>query len=49
MLQDIAPGPLPSSPSGFLSSGGYVFFTANDATHGFELWAVPGEALTEHP
>ncbi len=49
MLQDIAPGPLPSSPSGFRISGRNVYFSATDAVHGFELWAVPREALGANP
>lgn len=49
MVQDIAPGALPSNPSGFFLSGHEVYFTANDATHGFEIWSMPQEALTQSP
>jgi hypothetical protein len=41
MIQDIAPGPLSSSPTAFTAAGPNVYFAANDNTTGFELWAVP--------
>lgn len=45
MLQDIAPGDLPSSPAEFTASGLNVYFLANDGTTGVELWALPRTAL----
>ena len=45
MIQDIAPGALPSSPAEFTASGPNVYFVANDGTTGFELWALPRTAL----
>jgi ELWxxDGT repeat protein len=45
MVQDIAPGPLSSSPTGFTAAGPNVYFAANDNTTGFELWAVPKNAV----
>jgi uncharacterized repeat protein (TIGR01451 family) len=45
LLQDIAPGPEPSSPRSFAVTDSYVFFTANDNTTGFEPWAIPRAAL----
>jgi ELWxxDGT repeat protein len=51
MLADIAAGVGDSSPAGFTRSGDLVFFQANDAVNGLELWAVPlgafGGALAE--
>ncbi|WAM30050.1 hypothetical protein [Myxococcus sp. NMCA1] len=40
-LRDIAPGPLSSSPRGFVQSGWDIFFTADDGSHGRELYALP--------
>ncbi len=45
MIQDIAPGPLSSSPTGFTAAGTDVYFAADDNTTGFELWAVPQDAV----
>jgi uncharacterized repeat protein (TIGR01451 family) len=45
LLQDIAPGPAPSSPHSLAVTDSLVFFTANDNTTGFEPWAVPRAAL----
>ena len=45
MIQDIAPGILPSSPVEFTASGPNIYFVANDGTSGFELWALPRAAL----
>ncbi|WPB74827.1 hypothetical protein KYC5002_38260 [Archangium violaceum] len=41
MLQDIHAGPGSSYPSGFTRVGSSVFFVAEDATHGSELWVLP--------
>ncbi|MFP5287602.1 MAG: hypothetical protein ACLGI9_17830, partial [Thermoanaerobaculia bacterium] len=40
-----APGETPSSPMSFTLSGDYLYFAANDGTHGFELWALERAAL----
>jgi hypothetical protein len=45
MIQDIAPGPLSSSPTGFTAAGSNVYFAADDNTTGFELWAVPSDTV----
>jgi ELWxxDGT repeat protein len=45
MIQDIAPGPLSASPTGFTPAGTNVYFVADDNTTGFELWAVPQDAV----
>lgn len=39
---DIAPGPLSSSPFGFVPIQGHVFFSADDATGDRELWSFDG-------
>jgi ELWxxDGT repeat protein len=44
-LDDIAPGALPSSPSGFTPAGPRVYFAANDSTAGFETWVLPRAVL----
>ncbi|WP_158502392.1 ELWxxDGT repeat protein [Vitiosangium sp. GDMCC 1.1324] len=41
LLQDIAPGPNASYPRSFTRVGSKVFFVANDAVHGNELWVLP--------
>jgi ELWxxDGT repeat protein len=40
-LAELAPGEASSNPHGFVRWGWDVFFTATDATHGEELWALP--------
>jgi hypothetical protein len=45
MIQDIAPGALPASPSSFISAGSHVFFAANDSFTGMELWAMPRSSV----
>jgi ELWxxDGT repeat protein len=47
-VQDVAPGAMSSNASGFVRAGERVFFTANDGTHGRELWALPVAAPREH-
>jgi hypothetical protein len=37
----VAPGRAPSSPGEFVAAGDLVYFAADDATAGRELWAVP--------
>jgi ELWxxDGT repeat protein len=46
MLQDIAPGATSSTPHEFTVGKDRVFFIANDATHGFELWSMLRSDLT---
>jgi ELWxxDGT repeat protein len=41
-LRDIAPGTLSSSPRDFTPLGELVLFTANDGSHGRELWRTDG-------
>ena len=40
LIQDLAPGPTPSSPLSFTASGPYVYFAATDGIHGFEPWRL---------
>jgi len=42
MLKDILPGTAGSSPRWFTAFSGKAFFTANDGTHGPELWTSDG-------
>jgi ELWxxDGT repeat protein len=45
MVADIAAGLSSSSPTGFTALGNGMFvFSANDVTHGAELWATDGTA-----
>jgi ELWxxDGT repeat protein len=54
MIQDIALGAASSQPESFTRVKKLVFFTANDAEHGRELWVLPAfgqnlpEAALEH-
>ncbi len=41
LLQDIQPGPLPSSPHSFTAAGARVYFAAGTEEEGVELWALP--------
>jgi ELWxxDGT repeat protein len=41
-VADLRPGPHGSTPNGFVTSAGHVFFTADDGVHGRELWVVSG-------
>ena len=45
MVKDINPGLLGSFPSEFTGVGGTVFFVAQDATTGNELWKTDGGPL----
>ena len=40
LTHDIAPDGYPSSPQNFVSSGSRIYFMADDAVHGRELWAM---------
>ena len=40
MLTDICQGPCSSEPAGFYKSDTTLFFSANDGTHGNELWSI---------
>ena len=42
MLADIAIGSASSSPNGLTLFNGSVYFAANDAMHGTELWMTDG-------
>jgi hypothetical protein len=41
LLQDIVPGPGSSFPQDMLRAGDVIYFTAKDAEHGREIWALP--------
>jgi ELWxxDGT repeat protein len=41
LVQDIAPGPADSSPMHLTAVAHQLFFSADDATNGRELWALP--------
>ena len=42
MVMDIAPGSDGSDPSYLVAFGGKVYFSADDRTHGHELWVTDG-------
>ena len=44
LLLDINPGSGSSNPTGFTQVNGLTFFSANDGTHGAELWESNGTA-----
>ena len=44
MVKDIDPGATGSIPSYLTNVNGTLFFTANDGTHGYELWKSDGTA-----
>lgn len=44
LIKDIEPGPEGSNPRGFVRFGSLVYFTANNGTHGSELWRTDGTA-----
>ena len=41
MVADINAGPGSSNPGNFGVAGGRIYFTANDGTHGGEMWSIP--------
>ena len=41
LAQDLLPGPASSSPSELATSGGNLFFLADDGIHGYEVWRAP--------
>jgi ELWxxDGT repeat protein len=47
-LKDIRPGPEGSSPASFVSTGGKLYFTANDGVHGGEWWVTDGTDAGTH-
>jgi len=49
LVQDIAPGPRSSSPSGFIAFGNRIIFTADDRINGREPWIGRGAILTNQP
>src|SRR5262245_34929668 len=42
LVADINPGSASGQPDFLQTSGGMLFFTANDGTHGTELWTSNG-------
>ena len=44
MVKDINPGAGGSSPGALTNVNGTLYFSANDGTHGFELWKSDGTA-----
>ena len=44
MLRDINPGKVGSQARDFTYCNGFVYFAADDGTHGFELWRTDGTA-----
>jgi ELWxxDGT repeat protein len=48
MVLDIGPGLEPSNPSWITALGTTALFTANDGTHGDELWTSDGTELGTH-
>jgi ELWxxDGT repeat protein len=42
MVNNIRPGPEPSSPSNLISMDGWTYFNADDGVHGRELWKTNG-------
>ncbi len=49
LLQDIAPGPAPSSPGNLTVTRDHVFFLADDGVHGRELWSMRRSAAAGCP
>ncbi len=45
LIQDLRPGSDRSNPGYFTTSGGWVYFSAQDGVHGREAWALPLTAL----
>ncbi len=48
-VADLFPGPESSHPSSLTSFRGMLFFTADDGTHGRELWAIPATCGNAQP
>ncbi|MHC2333869.1 hypothetical protein [Bradyrhizobium sp. USDA 4454] len=46
LVADIASGSTSSNPANLTASNGWLFFTANDGTHGVELWKTNGLTTT---
>ncbi|MFN8569150.1 MAG: ELWxxDGT repeat protein [Kouleothrix sp.] len=46
LLQDIADGPASSAAQYFFAASDRLYFTADDITHGYELWMLPYAAVT---
>lgn len=42
MVRDIAPGPVGSVPTGLKAESGWLFFSAETAGHGREVWYSAG-------